>query len=104
MLIVQALGMAAGHPEEACDGVFGNFAQAGRGTYPTPFAQMINNALRLGLCDLGIEQRRATALGALLPTDAATEEPDAILAIDFAYREIALARETKLMAFGIDTR
>jgi len=101
---MEPLGMAAGHPEEACDGVFGNFAQAGGGSYPAPFAQMINNVLRLGLCDLGIEQRRAPSLGELLPTEATTEEPEAVLAIDFAYREIALARETKLMAFGIDSR
>jgi hypothetical protein len=65
---------------------------------------MINDALRLGIRDLGIEQRCPTSLGALLPTEAATEEPDAILTIAFAYHEIALAREPKLVAFGIDPR
>jgi hypothetical protein len=65
---------------------------------------MINDSLRLGLRDLGVEQRRATALRELFATDAATEESDTVLAVDFADREIAQARETKLVACGIDTR
>ena len=101
---MQPLRMAARHPEEACHRIFGDCAQAGCGTYPAPFAQMINNGFSLGLRDLGIEQRCVTSLRELLATKAAAEEAEAILAIDFAYCEIALACETKLVAFGIDTR
>ena len=96
--------MAASQPEEACHGIFGDFAQAGGSTYPASFAQMINDGLSLGLRDLGIEQCDVTSLRALFATQAAAEEADAILAIDFAYCEIALAWETKLVAFRIDTR
>jgi hypothetical protein len=78
------LGMAAGHPEEACHRICGDCAQAGRGTYPTPFAQMISKGLSLGLRDLSIEQRRATSLRGLFATEAAPEEADAVLAVDFA--------------------
>ena len=101
---MQPLSMAAGHPEEACHRIFGDFAQASRGTYPAPFAQMINDVFSLCLRDLGVKQRRATSLRELFATYAATEEANAVLAVDFAYREIALARETKLVAFRIDTR
>ena len=65
---------------------------------------MIDDGLGVCLRDLRIEQRGATSLGELLATEAAPEEPDAVLAVDFAYREIALASETKPLAFGIDTR
>ena len=78
------LGMAAGHPEEACHRSCGDWAQAGHGTDPTPCAQMISKGLRLGLRDLSIAQRRATALRALFATEAAPGEADAVLAVDCA--------------------
>jgi hypothetical protein len=96
--------MAAGHPEEAGHRLFGDFAQASRGTDPAPFAQMIHNVCSLGLRNLGVKQRGATSLRELLTTGAATEESDAVLAIDFAHGEIALTGEPKPVAFGIDTR
>ena len=98
------LGVASGHPEESCHGVFGNFAQAGCGTHPAPFPQMVNDILSLGLRDLGVEQCGATSLGELLTTDAAPQKSDTVLAIDFAHHEIALACETKPVACRIDTR
>jgi hypothetical protein len=52
---MQPLGVASGHPEEACHGVLGDFAQAGGGTHPAPFAQMINDGFRIGLRDLRVE-------------------------------------------------
>jgi hypothetical protein len=101
---MQPLSMAARHSEEACHRIFGDFAQAGGGPYPASFAQMINNGFSLGLRDLGIEQCRTTSLRELFATEAATEKSDAVLAVDFADNEIALASKAKLLAFGIDTR
>jgi hypothetical protein len=101
---MEALGVASGHPEESCHRVFGGFAQAGSGTPPAPFPQMLNDVLSLCLRDLGVEQRGATSLGELLATGTATEESDIVLVIDFAHGEIALTCETKLLACGIDTR
>ena len=96
--------MAARHPEQARDRVFGDVNQAGGGPHPASFAQMIDDGRGLFLRDLGIEQRGAASFGELLAARPAAQEPDTILAVDFAHREIVLARETKLLAFGIDTR
>jgi hypothetical protein len=98
------LGVASGHPEEACDRVCGDFAYAGGGTYPAPFTQMVKDVRSLCLRDFGVEQCGATSLRELLATDAAPAQSDAVLAIDFAYGEIALACETKPLACRIDTR
>ena len=98
------LGMAARHPEQARARVFGDVGQAGGGTHPTPFAQMIDDGRCPFLCDLGIEQCGAASLGELLAARPAAQEPDVVLTVDFAHREIILARETKPLAFRIDTR
>ena len=98
------LGVASGRPEQSRDRVFGDVDQARGCPYPAPFAQMIHDGLGVCLRDLRIEQRGATSLGALLATEAAPEEPEAVLAVDFADSEIALTGETKPLAFGIDTR
>jgi len=65
---------------------------------------MINHGFSLGLRDLGMEQGWTPSLRELFATEAATEKSDAVLAVDFADNEIALARTTKLLVFGIDTR
>jgi hypothetical protein len=53
---------------------------------------------------VSIKQRGAPALGALLATGATTEESDAVLAVNFAYGEMNLAREIISVACGIDLR
>jgi hypothetical protein len=101
---MEPLGMAARHPEQSCDRVFGNVDQAGGGPHSTPFAQMIDDGRCPFLCDLGIKQRGAASLGELLAARPAAQEPDVVLTVDFAYRQIVLARETKPLAFRVDTR
>jgi hypothetical protein len=103
-LIMEPRGMAARHPEQSCDRVFGDVDQAGGGAHPASFAEMVDDGRRLFLRDLRIEQGGATSLGELLTARPAAQEPDAVLAIDFAHGEIVLACKTKLLAFGIDTR
>jgi hypothetical protein len=101
---MQPLSVAPCHPEQARDRVFGDVTQAGSGPHPASFPQMIDDGRCLFRCDLGIEQRGAAAFRKRLAAGAAAPEADTVLAVDFAHREIVLARETKLLAFGIDTR
>ena len=101
---MQPLRMATRPPEEACHGIVGDFAQAGGGTYPAPFAQMIHNGFSLGLRNLGLEPCWTTSRRERFATEAVTEKSDAALAVDCADHEIALARTAKLVACGIDTR
>jgi hypothetical protein len=65
---------------------------------------MGTDVLRLRLRALGVEQGGATSFGALRTADAAPEQSEAVLAIDFAHGESALARETKPLACRMDTR
>ena len=67
--------MAARHPEQSRDRVFGDVHQAGGGPYPASFAQMIDDGRCLFLRDLGIEQCGAASLGELLAAGAAAQEP-----------------------------
>jgi hypothetical protein len=101
---MEPLGMAARHPEQARDRVFGDVDQASSGPHPAPFAQMIDYGRCPFLCNLGIEQCGAASLGELLAARPAAQEPDVVLTVDFAHSEIVLARETKPLAFRIDTR
>jgi hypothetical protein len=78
--------------------------QAGSRPDSTSFAQMIDDGCCLFLRDLGIEKGGAASLGELLAARTAGEEPAAVLTVDFAHRKIVLARETKPVAFRIDTR
>src|SRR5262245_60069285 len=102
--IMHPLGVASGRPEQSRDRVFGDVDQASGCPHPAPCAHMINDGRGVCLRDLRVEPRGAASLGELLATEAAPEEPDAVLAVDFADSEIALAGETKPLAFGIDTR
>ena len=43
------LGMATRYPEQARDGVFGNVDQAGGGSHPTPFTEMVDDGYSLFL-------------------------------------------------------
>ena len=101
---MEPLGVASSHPEQAGDRVFGDVDQASSRPHPAPFAQMIDDGCRPFLRDLRIEQRGAAALGELLAARPAAQEPNAVLAVDFAHGEIVLTRETKPLAFGIHTR
>jgi hypothetical protein len=65
---------------------------------------MGDDGCRLFLRDLRVEQGGTTSLGALLSARPAAQEPQPILAVDFAHDEIALTGETKPLAFRIDTR
>jgi hypothetical protein len=101
---MESLGVAARHPEQARDRIFGDVDQAGGGPHPAPFAQMIDDGCRMRLRDFRVEQGGATSFGELLATRPTAQEPDAVLAVDFAYREIVLACEPKPLAFRIHTR
>ncbi len=98
------LGVAARHPEQSRHRIFGDVHQAGGGAHPTPFPQMINDGLGFCLRDLRIEQCCAPSLRALLAADATPEESHAVVAVDFAHGEIALACEAKPLAFAVHTR
>jgi len=98
------LGVAARHPEQARDRIFGEVHQTGGGTHPTPFAQMVDHGNRLLLWDFRVEQGRVTSLGKLLAARPAAQQPDPISAVYFAHRKIVLTCEPKALAFGIDTR
>jgi hypothetical protein len=101
---MEPLGMAARHPEQSRDCVFGDVNQPGGGPHSAPFAQRSDDGRCPFLCDLGIEQGGAASLGELLATRPAAQEPDVVLTVDFADREIVLARETEPLAGRIDTR
>lgn len=101
---MEPLSVASGHPEQARHSVFGNVDEPGGGPYPTSFIQMIDDGFRLFLRDFGVEQGSPTSFRKLLATRPATQEPDAVLAVDFAHGEIVLTRETKPLAVRVDTR
>jgi hypothetical protein len=98
------LGMATRCPEQSRDRVFGDVDQAGGGPHPTSLAQMIDDGRCPFLSDLGIEQCGAASLRELLTARPTAQEPDVVLTVHFAYRQIVLARETKPLAFRGDTR
>ena len=103
-LVMPPLSVAPCHPEPSRDRIFGDVHQSGGGAHPTPFTQMINDGLSFFLRDLRIEQCCAPSLRELLAAGTAPEESDAVVAVDFAHGEIVLARETKPLAVGVDTR
>ena len=78
-------------PEQARDGVFGAVDQAGWRSPPAPFAEMVYDGCRLFLCHLRVAQGGAAALGELLAAWPAAQEPDVVLAVDFAHDEMILA-------------
>jgi len=98
------LSMAACHPEQSRDRVFGDVDEAGGGPHATPFPQMIDDGRGPCLGDFGIKQRGAASLRELLTACPTAQEPDVVLTVHFAYRSIVLARETKPLAFRVDTR
>jgi hypothetical protein len=55
VLIVEPLGMAPSHPHQASHRFFGYFDETGRASHTTAFIQMMNDILRGGLWELGIE-------------------------------------------------
>jgi hypothetical protein len=103
MLIVEPLGMPPCHPQQAGDGLFGNLHEPGRGPDTTAFPQMVDDILRSGFGELGIEQGGATSLGKLLPTDATAQQADTVTAIHLPDNEVVSASMAKQLAFGIHT-
>ena len=101
---MEPLGVASSRPEQARDRIFGDVDQAGGGTYPTSFAQMVDDGCRMLLGDFRVEQGGTASLGELLAAQTAMQEPDAVLAVNFAHGEMVLARQTKPWALGIHTR
>jgi len=69
------LGMAARHPEQARDGVFGHVDQVDCGSHPAPFAEMVDDGHRLFLRNLRVEQGGATSLEELLTARPTAQEP-----------------------------
>jgi hypothetical protein len=103
-VVVESLGVASGRPQQARHGIFGDVDEAGGGAHPASFAEMVDDGRRLFLRNLRIEQGRATSLGELLTARSAASESNMVLTVDLAYGQIVLARETKPMAFRVDTR
>jgi hypothetical protein len=103
-VVMDPLGMAACRPEQSRDRVFGDVDQASGSPHATPFTQMIDDGRSPFLSDLGIEQCGAASLRELLTARPTAQEPDVVLTVHFAYRQIVLARETKPLAFRGDTR
>ena len=101
---MEPLGVASSHPEQTRDSVFGDVDETSGCPYSASFVQMVDDGFRLFLRDLGVEQGRTTAFRKLLAARPATQEPDVVLAVDFAHGEIVLARETKPLAVRVDTR
>jgi hypothetical protein len=101
---MELLGMAARHSEPSRDRVFGDVDHAGGGPHATSFAHMIDDGRCPFLGDFGMKQRGVTSLGEFLAARPAAQEPDVVLTVDFAYRQIVLARKTKPLAFRVDTR
>jgi hypothetical protein len=101
---MEPLSVAAGRPEQARDGVFGDMNETSGGPHSASFVQMVDEGRRLFLRDLGVEQRGAASFGELLAACTAPQEPDAVPAVNFAHRELVLTRETKPLAVGVNTR
>ena len=103
-LRLEPLGVASGRPQQGRYGIFGDVDMAGGGAHHSSFAQMVAAGRRLFLRNLRIEQGRATSLGKLLAARPAAQEPDAVLAVDFAHGEVGVACVLKLLACGVHTR
>jgi hypothetical protein len=55
LLVMKALGMPSGHPQQPRHGIFGDLDQASRGAHPTAFVQMVNDRLGFFLRQLRVE-------------------------------------------------
>jgi hypothetical protein len=64
---------------------------------------MVDDVLRFGFRELGIEQRRPAAPGKLFTAGATAQQPDAVTAADLADDEIALTSVTKLLVLRVHT-
>ena len=103
-VVMHPLGVASCHPEQSRDRICGDVYESGGGAHPTPCTPMIHHGLGFCFRDLRIEQRGAPALRELLAAGTTPEESDAVVAVDFAHGEMALAREAKPLAFAVHTR
>ncbi len=62
MLVMESLGMTAGHPQEPSHRLFGNLDEARRRADPTPFVQVVKNGRCFGLRNPGIDKCRPASL------------------------------------------
>jgi len=97
------LGMPTGHPQQTGDGFFRDLYESCRGPDATAFIQMVDDVLRGGLWELGIEQGSATALGELFPAGATAQQADTVMTIHLPDDEVIGSGAVKQLAFGIDT-
>ena len=103
MLIVEPLGMPTWRPQQTGDGLFGDLHEPGRGPDTTAFPQMVDDILRSGFGELGIEQGGATSLGKLLPTATTAQQAETVMAIHLPDHEVVRANMAEQLAFGIHT-
>jgi hypothetical protein len=54
VLLVEPLGMATSHPQQAAHGLFSHLHEPGCSPDTTAFIQMVDDILRFGLWELGI--------------------------------------------------
>jgi hypothetical protein len=104
VLIVEPLGMPTSHPHQAGNGLFSDLHEPGCGPDTTAFTEMVDDILRSGLWELGIEQGGATSFGERLPTGATAQQADTIMAIQLPNNEVVSPSMAKQLAFGIDAR
>ena len=62
---------------------------------------MIDHVLGFGLRQPGMKQGATAALGKCFAAGATAQQAEAIMAVDLANRQVALAGLTTLVAFGI---
>ena len=103
MLVVAARGMTPSHPQQACDGLFGDLHEPRRCPHTTAFPQVADAILCGGLGALRMAQGRATAFGAFLSAGATAQQAETIMPIHLPDAEVVRPGATKQLAFGMDT-
>jgi hypothetical protein len=103
LLGMDPLGVPSSHPEQARHRIFGDVDEAGGGTHPAAFTEMVDDGRRLFLWELGIEQGGATPLGELLAARATAQQANTVMAIHLPDHEVVRASAAKQLAFGVDT-
>lgn len=84
-LVVEPLGLAARHLQQAGHRFLAHRHQFGRGPEAATLVQVLNHGHCLRFRDFGVEQGGVAAFGELLVALGATEEPYLVLAIHFPH-------------------
>ena len=103
LLIVEPLGMPTCHPHQAGHGLCGDLHEPGRRPDTTAFSQMVDDILRSGFGELGMEQGGATSMGKLLSTAATAQQAETVMGIHVPDHEVVRASLAKQLTFGIHT-